>query len=71
KIERQEAIVRGLYDAVLQEDLPRKTLWASDARLKAVSDRFPPRPLPPLAVIGRQEHLDLAERIREGSRYLE
>jgi beta-N-acetylhexosaminidase len=64
---RQEAAVRGLFDAVISGRIASTALWDADRRVEAMSVRFPNGARPPLTVIGRDEHLDLAERIRAAS----
>ncbi len=62
--EKQEALIRGVFDAVMADKLPRERLLESDRRIGEAWARFPPPARPPLSEIGREEHLDLAEKMR-------
>ncbi|MCZ7583035.1 MAG: beta-N-acetylhexosaminidase [Deltaproteobacteria bacterium] len=64
---RQEEIVRGVFDAVRADRIEHETLLDGDKRLRRAHARFVNRPRPPLSVIGREEHRDLAERVRAAS----
>jgi beta-N-acetylhexosaminidase len=66
-VRRQEEIVRGLYDAVLSEKVPRRVMLDSAKRIQNALVRFPNLKCPPLSEIGRNKHWDLAERVRSAS----
>jgi beta-N-acetylhexosaminidase len=66
-VTRQEQILKVLYDALLAENIKRSVLRDSDMRLLEMWNAHPLRTAPPLSVIGREEHLDLAERVRRAS----
>ncbi len=67
RVERQEEVIRGVYDAAMKEKIPRTILLDSARRIETILGSFPETKMPPLSVIGSQEHWDLAERIRAGS----
>ena len=65
--ERQEDLLRGIYDAALSGKIPRQTMLDSSKRIEWGLGRFPLKEMLPLNEIGRGEHGELAERIRAAS----
>jgi beta-N-acetylhexosaminidase len=65
RLDRQEEAVRAIFDAHRADRLPVLRLHERQRRVEQIVARFPPPVRRDLSVVGRGEHLELAERIRE------